>query len=62
VGDCTDNRVVDTAETGMQLLQNGKLQKCIMLTPFNKISTFKPSAEKIGAAKKIVSKKSMLYY
>ena len=47
------NVVVDTADTGTQLLQNGKLRKRVTIIPLNKISTFKASAEKIGAAKKI---------
>ena len=47
------NVVVDSAETGTQLLQNGKLKKRVTIIPLNKISTFKASAEKIGAAKKL---------
>ena len=47
------NVVVDTADTGTQLLQNGKLRKRVTIIPLNKITTFKASAEKIGAAKKI---------
>lgn len=47
------NVVVDTAETGTHLLQNGKLRKRVTIIPLNKISSFKVSAEKIGAAQKI---------
>lgn len=47
------NVVVDTADTGSQLLQNGKLKKRVTIIPLNKISTFKASAEKIVAAKKL---------
>ena len=47
------NVVVDTSETGTQLLQNGKLRKRVTIIPLNKISAFKASAEKIGAAQKI---------
>lgn len=47
------NVVVDTAETGTQLLQNGKLRKRVTIIPLNKISAFKASAEKIGAAQKL---------
>ena len=47
------NVVVDSAETGTQLLQNGKLRKRVTIIPLNKISAFKASAEKIGAAQKL---------
>lgn len=47
------NVVVDAAETGTQLLQKGKLRKRVTIIPLNKISAFKASAEKIGAAQKI---------
>lgn len=47
------NVVVDTAETGTQLLQNGKLKKRVTIIPLNKISAFRASAEKISAAQKI---------
>ena len=39
------NVVVDTAETGTQLLQNGKLRKRVTIIPLNKISAFRASAE-----------------
>lgn len=47
------NVVVDSAETGTQLLQNGKLRKRVTIIPLNKISAFRASAEKIGAAQKL---------
>ena len=47
------NVVVDTAETGTQLLQNGKLRKRVTIIPLNKIAAFKASADKIGAAQNI---------
>ncbi|KAL9058441.1 MAG: hypothetical protein Q9162_001736 [Coniocarpon cinnabarinum] len=51
------NVVVDTAETGSQLLQNGKLKKRVTIIPLNKISALKASAERIGAAQKLASGK-----
>jgi structural maintenance of chromosome 2 len=45
--------VVDSAETGSQLLQKGKLRKRVTIIPLNKISSFKASVEKIGAAQKL---------
>ncbi|KAK5052647.1 hypothetical protein LTR84_002512 [Exophiala bonariae] len=47
------NVVVDSADTGTQLLQKGKLKKRVTIIPLNKISAFKASAEKVGAAQKI---------
>ncbi|KAL9598063.1 MAG: hypothetical protein Q9219_004757 [cf. Caloplaca sp. 3 TL-2023] len=47
------NVVVDTAETGTQLLQNGKLRKRVTIIPLNKIAAFKASAEKIVAAQNL---------
>ena len=47
------NVVVDSTETGTQLLQNGKLRKRVTIIPLNKISAFKASADKIGAAQKL---------
>ena len=47
------NVVVDTAETGTQLLQNGKLKKRVTIIPLNKIAAFKASVERIGAAQKL---------
>lgn len=39
------NVVVDSAETGTELLSNGKLRKRVTIIPLNKISAFKASAE-----------------
>ena len=39
------NVVVDTAETGTQLLQKGRLRKRVTIIPLNKISAFRASAE-----------------
>ena len=47
------NVVVDSAETGSELLQNGKLRKRVTIIPLNKISTFRAAADKIGVAKKL---------
>ena len=47
------NVVVDSAETGTQLLQNGRLKKRVTIIPLNKINAFKASAEKVGAAQKL---------
>ncbi|KAI9761095.1 MAG: hypothetical protein M4579_001247 [Chaenotheca gracillima] len=47
------NVVVDTEVTGTQLLQKGKLRKRVTIIPLNKISAFRASAEKIGAAQKL---------
>jgi structural maintenance of chromosome 2 len=47
------NVVVESAEIGTQLLQNGKLRKRVTIIPLNKISAFKASVEKIGAAHKL---------
>ena len=47
------NVVVDSAETGTQLLQNGKLKKRVTIIPLNKISAFKASADRVGAAQKL---------
>lgn len=47
------NVVVDSAETGTQLLQNGRLKKRVTIIPLNKIAAFRASAQKVGAAQKI---------
>ncbi|KAK9480185.1 RecF/RecN/SMC [Lipomyces japonicus] len=47
------NVVVDNEITGTQLLENGRLRKRVTIIPLNKISAFKASAEKLGAAKNI---------
>jgi structural maintenance of chromosome 2 len=51
------NVVVDNEVTGTQLLQNGKLRKRVTIIPLNKISAFRASAEKIGAAQNIAPNK-----
>jgi structural maintenance of chromosome 2 len=47
------NVVVDTAATGKQLLENGRLKKRVTIIPLNKITAFRASAAKIGAAQNI---------
>jgi structural maintenance of chromosome 2 len=47
------NVVVDSADTGTQLLQNGKLRKRVTIIPLNKIAAFRASAQKVGAAQKL---------
>lgn len=47
------NVVVDTAETGSKLLENGRLKKRVTLLPLNKMSSFVTAAEKLGAAQKL---------
>ncbi|KAL4996974.1 hypothetical protein BDV10DRAFT_99600 [Aspergillus recurvatus] len=47
------NIVVDSSDTGTQLLQKGKLRKRVTIIPLNKISAFRASAEKIGAAQNL---------
>lgn len=47
------NVVVDSSETGTQLLQNGKLRKRVTIIPLDKISALRASAENIGAAQKL---------
>ncbi|KAI9882306.1 MAG: 37S ribosomal protein S9, mitochondrial [Watsoniomyces obsoletus] len=47
------NVVVDSEVTGTQLLQGGKLRKRVTIIPLNKISAFRASAEKVGAAQKL---------
>lgn len=47
------NVVVDSVETGSQLLQNGKLRRRVTIIPLNKIAAFRAAADKIGAAKKL---------
>jgi structural maintenance of chromosome 2 len=39
------NVVVDSAQTGTQLLQNGKLKKRVTIIPLNKISAFRAASE-----------------
>lgn len=45
--------VVDTDSTASQLLQNGKLRRRVTIIPLNKISAFKISAAKLGAAQSL---------
>lgn len=45
--------VVDSDQTASQLLQNGKLKRRVTIIPLNKISTFKITAEKLGAAQSL---------
>jgi structural maintenance of chromosome 2 len=47
------NVVVDSASTGSQLIQNGKLKKRITIIPLDKIAAFRASSQKVGAAQKI---------
>jgi structural maintenance of chromosome 2 len=47
------NVVVDSAATGKQLLENGRLKKRVTIIPLNKIAAFRASAAKVGAAQKI---------
>ena len=47
------NVVVDSAQTGTELLQNGKLRKRVTIIPLNKIAAFRASADKIGAAQRL---------
>lgn len=47
------NVVVDSSETGTQLLQGGKLRKRVTIIPLNKISNFKASAQTIATAQRI---------
>lgn len=47
------NVVVDSATTGKQLLENGRLKKRVTIIPLNKITAFRASAAKIGAAQNI---------
>lgn len=54
------NVVVDSAETGSQLLQNGKLRKRVTIVPLNKIAAFRATAEKVGAAQKLAPGKANL--
>ena len=53
------NVVVDTAETGTQLLEKGKLKKRVTIIPLNKISAFKGSADVSNFARSKTSQKLM---
>jgi structural maintenance of chromosome 2 len=45
--------VVENEVVATQLLEKGRLRKRVTIIPLNKISAFKASVEKIGAAKKL---------
>jgi len=47
------NVVVENEQIGKDLLQNGKLKKRVTIIPLNKINSFRASAQKLTAAKKI---------
>ena len=47
------NVVVDSAETGAQLLKNGKLRKRVTIIPLNKISAARTAETKVEAAKRV---------
>lgn len=47
------NVVVDSAETGTQLLQNGKLRRRVTIVPLDKISASRAPAEKVVSAQKL---------
>ena len=47
------NVVVENEKVGSMLLSHGKLRKRVTIIPLNKISAFKASAEKLGAAKRL---------
>ncbi|KAK5110403.1 hypothetical protein LTR85_001267 [Meristemomyces frigidus] len=47
------NVVVDSAETGTQLLQNGKLRRRVTIVPLDKIAASKAPADRVAAAQKL---------
>ncbi|KXS17946.1 structural maintenance of chromosome 2 [Gonapodya prolifera JEL478] len=47
------NVVVETESVGSQLLKNGQLKRRVTIIPLNKIQSFKISAERLNAAKRI---------
>ncbi|KAK0935891.1 Structural maintenance of chromosomes protein 2 [Friedmanniomyces endolithicus] len=47
------NVVVDSAETGTELLQNGKLRRRVTIVPLDKIAASRAPAEKVAAAHKL---------
>ncbi|QIX00971.1 hypothetical protein AMS68_006488 [Peltaster fructicola] len=51
------NVVVDSAETGTQLLSNGKLRRRVTIVPLDKISVSRAPAEKVAAAQRIAPDK-----
>ena len=50
------NVVVDTEETGKQLLQKGKLKRRYTIIPLNKIASRSISGEAVKKAQALVSK------
>lgn len=47
------NVVVDSAETGTQLLQNGKLRRRVTIVPLDKISASRAPNDRVSAAQKL---------
>ena len=47
------NVVVDSADTGTQLLQNGKLRRRVTIVPLDKISASRAPNDKVSAAQKL---------
>nr|OQO32078.1 hypothetical protein B0A51_00616 [Rachicladosporium sp. CCFEE 5018] len=47
------NVVVDSAETGSQLLQNGKLRRRVTIVPLDKISASRAPADRVAAAQRL---------
>ena len=47
------NVVVDSAETGTQLLQNGKLRRRVTIVPLDKIAASRAPASKVAAAQRL---------
>ncbi|RMY62029.1 hypothetical protein D0865_00668 [Hortaea werneckii] len=47
------NVVVDTAQTGTELLQNGKLRRRVTIVPLDKISAARASQDRVTAAQKL---------
>lgn len=47
------NVVVDSAETGTQILQNGKLRRRVTIVPLDKIAASRAPADKVAAAQKL---------
>ncbi|EMC93354.1 hypothetical protein BAUCODRAFT_26658 [Baudoinia panamericana UAMH 10762] len=47
------NVVVDSAETGTQLLQNGKLRRRVTIVPLDRIAASRAPADKVAAAQRL---------
>jgi structural maintenance of chromosome 2 len=47
------NVVVDSADTGTQLLQNGKLRRRVTIVPLDKIAASRAPADKVAAAQRL---------